>query len=113
MARPKTTQGNDTINIITTMIGSPDAEAAAQRGKDEAERQLQMLTSFLPPPNAIKQLRDEAAEMVKYCWETDRGWVKFAYYRSMLATFEAALREINPSTRPAKPLSSRGGTAAR
>jgi hypothetical protein len=94
MARPKTTQGNDTINRITTMMGSPEAEAAAQRGEKEAQRQLQMLTSFLPRPNAIKQLRDEAAEMAKYCYETDRGWVKYAYYRSMHATFEAALLAI-------------------
>jgi hypothetical protein len=53
-----------------------------------------MLTSYLPPPNAIRQLRDEAAEMMRYCWETDRGWIKLSYYEAMKRTYDKELASL-------------------
>jgi len=79
--------------VITEML-SAEAQAARQRGQQEAKRQLTMLTSYLPPPNAIRQLRDEAAEMMRYCWETDRGWIKLSYYEAMKRTYDKELASL-------------------
>lgn len=79
---------------MTTEMLSPEAREAQERGRDEAERQLTILTSFLPRPEAIKALRNEAADMARYCWETDRGWVKFSYYQAMKQTYDEALAPL-------------------
>jgi hypothetical protein len=79
----------------TTEMGTPEARLAAAQGRGAAESELLALTSWLPPRDAINRLRDEAAEMVRYCWETERGWVKYSYWREMERTFDEALEAFD------------------
>lgn len=79
----------------TTTMNSPEARLAAVHGRMAAERELEALTSYLPPREAVGQLVRYAGEMVQYCWQNEMGWVKYSYYDAMERTFREALAELD------------------
>jgi len=76
---------------MTTEMLSPEWRKAAARGCKDAEQQLGMIPPNVAWHTAVARLREGAADMVRHCWETDRGWTKFAYYNAMQNTYQEAL----------------------
>ncbi len=76
---------------MNTEMLSPEWQEAVQRGRQDAEREMEEHSSYITWVESATRLRDEAAEMVRYCWETDRGWTKYAYYSAKQRTFQEAL----------------------